>query len=229
MSDSETAPAQEKVATSSVPPVSKAINKPFQVQQKWKAEQAAKAAKAESQPKGKKAEKGRSFGMKLFLFTVFSILSSIFLSRTVTETWLWGYEGKYSNPAKIYHDFFPPKERFFSETELRKYDGTSADLPVYVAIDGDVYDVSLGRASYSPGGGYSFFSGVDAARAYVTGCFKTHLTHDIRGFGKKEIRSLDQWKNFFKNHAKYTYVGKVVHAPIDPDSPLPEPCDGHGK
>lgn len=51
-----------------------------------------------------------------------------------------------------------------------------------------MYDVTAGRESYSGTGGYAFFSGVDAARAYVTGCFKTHLTHDIRGFGKKEIR-----------------------------------------
>jgi hypothetical protein len=34
---------------------------------------------------------------------------------------------------------------------------------------------------YGPGGGYSFFAGRDAARAYVSGCFKSDLTHDLRG------------------------------------------------
>jgi hypothetical protein len=37
------------------------------------------------------------------------------------------------------------------------------------------------------GGGYHIFAGRDAARAFVTGCFKTHLTHDIRGFNEHEF------------------------------------------
>ncbi|KAL8279112.1 hypothetical protein RQP46_008570 [Phenoliferia psychrophenolica] len=229
MADSTSAP---KVPL--VPPVTKKINKPFQVQQKYLAEQALKKAAAATDGAGaggakkatKKAE--RSFTSKLLLFTVFSILSSVFLSRAVTETWLWGYEGKYSTPAKAYREFFPPAARVFSEAELAQYDGTDPNKPVYLGIDGDVYDVSEGRASYSGTGGYAFFSGVDAARSYVTGCFKTHLTHDIRGFNKKEMRSLDTWKNFFKNHGKYKWVGTVTHAPIDPDSPLPPPCQSHG-
>ena len=34
---------------------------------------------------------------------------------------------------------------------------------------------------YGPGGSYAHFAGVDAARAYVSGCFQEDLTHDLRG------------------------------------------------
>ena len=35
--------------------------------------------------------------------------------------------------------------------------------------------------SYGPGGSYHFFAGRDAARAFVTGCFESDLTPDLRG------------------------------------------------
>jgi hypothetical protein len=52
---------------------------------------------------------------------------------------------------------------------------------------GDVYDVSANRRMYGPGGGYGFFSGRDAARAFVTGCFKEDLTHDVRGLDPTQM------------------------------------------
>lgn len=51
-----------------------------------------------------------------------------------------------------------------------------------------MYDVSANRRFYGPGGGYAFFSGKDAARAFVTGCFKDDLTHDIRGLNQDELK-----------------------------------------
>lgn len=152
-------PAPDKVAPL-VPPVSKAINRPFQVQQKYNAQQALKkaaAAKEAAAGGAKKAasKQGRSVGANILLFTIVSVLTSVFLSRTVTETWLWGYEGKYANPVKVrlslgprvswaqlmtgttqvYRELFPPKERFFTEADLAKYDGTNPAKPVYIAID----------------------------------------------------------------------------------------------
>lgn len=34
---------------------------------------------------------------------------------------------------------------------------------------------------YGPGGSYNFFTGKDATRAFVTGCFKEDLTSDLSG------------------------------------------------
>lgn len=79
-------------------------------------------------------------------------------------------------------------------------------------------------------------AGKDAARAFATGCFKEHQTHDIRELNEDELRvrefshvlhvfnsifhchthilmlqSLNHWKNFFASHKDYPQVGKVVH------------------
>lgn len=132
---------------------------------------------------------------------------------------------------------------------------TKADaVAVQIAILGDVYDVSEGRRIYGPGGYYSFFSGRDASRAYVTGCFKTHLTYDVRDFddqqmsvsarrrsqaGRDQIKNdaadsglysvdlqgLMAWKDFYDKHAKYYKVGRVVLPPLDASVPVPEPCE----
>lgn len=52
---------------------------------------------------------------------------------------------------------------------------------------GNVYDVTKGSSTYKPGGSYWFFAGKDASRAYTTGCFKTHLTHDLRGLSDDQL------------------------------------------
>jgi len=84
---------------------------------------------------------------------------------------------------------------------LAQYDGSDPNKPIYLAIEylyfakclinsGDVYDVSANRRIYGPGGGYGFFAGRDAARAFVTGCFKEDLTHDIRGLDPRQLEVL---------------------------------------
>jgi hypothetical protein len=66
---------------------------------------------------------------------------------------------------------------------------------------------------------------VDAARAFGTGCFKEHRTHDLRGLSESELQSVEHWKQFFRDHKSYYKVGRVNHPPIDPSSPLPPHCD----
>lgn len=52
---------------------------------------------------------------------------------------------------------------------------------MYIAINGTIYDVSANRQTYGPGGSYQYFAGTDAARSFVTGCFATDQTADMRG------------------------------------------------
>jgi predicted heme/steroid binding protein len=75
--------------------------------------------------------------------------------------------------------------RTFTPEELSRYSGADPSLPIYLAIKGDVFDVSSNRLRYGPLGTYGHFAGRDASRSFVTGCFKTHLTHDTRGFGER--------------------------------------------
>ena len=48
--------------------------------------------------------------------------------------------------------------RIFTKEELSQFTGAN-DGDVYLAILGDVYDVTKGRKHYGVGGGYHFFSG----------------------------------------------------------------------
>ncbi|KAL2160770.1 hypothetical protein VTH06DRAFT_967 [Thermothelomyces fergusii] len=65
--------------------------------------------------------------------------------------------------------------------ELAAYDGSDPSKPIYLAINGTIYDVSSNPGTYGPGGSYQFFSGCDASRAFVTGCFAEDRTADMRG------------------------------------------------
>ncbi|TYJ57457.1 hypothetical protein B9479_001774 [Cryptococcus floricola] len=139
--------------------------------------------------------------------------------------------------------FVPPLKRFWAETplnpwklemkeftplQLAMYDG-SLDRPVYLAVDGVVFDVTSNRRIYGKGGSYSMMTGRDASRAFVTGCFETHLTHDLRGLSEDELKSVTHWKKFFENNEKYTKIGTVLNPPIDPSTPIPPPCRGEKK
>ncbi|KAI9737605.1 MAG: hypothetical protein M1818_005609 [Claussenomyces sp. TS43310] len=68
-----------------------------------------------------------------------------------------------------------------TDEQLAQYDGSDPKKPIYLAVNGTIFDVSSGRKFYGPGGSYSFFAGADATRGFVTSCFDTDITPDIRG------------------------------------------------
>ena len=73
-------------------------------------------------------------------------------------------------------------ERLLTPEELRKYDGTDGSPGLYIALLGQVFDVSKGKDHYGPGGGYSFFAAKDGSRAFVTGEFNEEgLSDDVTG------------------------------------------------
>jgi len=113
----------------------------------------------------------------------FLIAASFGLSYVVTggSSWTWG---GVQLPEYMRTDWWKEQLRgpvYFTPEELSAYDGQDPDKPIYLAINGTVYDVSNGRQIYGPGGSYSFFAGTDASRAYVTGCFADDITPDMRG------------------------------------------------
>jgi len=96
-----------------------------------------------------------------------------------------------------------------NDLELLQYNGADPSKPVYIALNGTIYDVSAGRHVYGPGGSYSFFAGRDATRAFITGCFDTDLTPDIRGAWEaympvdaEEVESYDENGNYRKTGGK---------------------------
>lgn len=74
-----------------------------------------------------------------------------------------------------------------TDAELALYNGEDPTKPIYVAVNGSVFDVSANPQVYGPLGGYHFFAGRDAARAFVSGCFQQDLTYDLRGLEEQFI------------------------------------------
>ncbi|KAJ7067939.1 hypothetical protein C8F01DRAFT_1364370 [Mycena amicta] len=155
----------------------------------------------------------------LLKFLLYVLVGGALLGKFITGSYTWEYETRLGSLKQ----FLPTDQRLFSERGLSEFVGEYG-RPAYLAIDGDVYDVSKGKA-YQPGGSYHFMVGIDAARAFGTGCFQTHKTHDLRGLSYKEWEGVQHWKQFFANHKEYKKVGRVSHPPIDPASPIPEHCD----
>lgn len=52
----------------------------------------------------------------------------------------------------------------YTSATLAKYNGGNDSLPIYVALDGYVYDVTIGKSFYVPGGTYHSIAGKDASR-----------------------------------------------------------------
>ncbi|KAK6201675.1 cytochrome b5-like heme/steroid binding domain-containing protein [Scheffersomyces amazonensis] len=155
------------------------------------------------------------------------ILLNAFLSWWFTSTSLWGYEGKWSNIRYINFKLSPLSQYVnFTTEELSIYNGSNIKLPIYVAVNGSVYDVTSSPAIYGPKGTYHKLSGKDCARVFVTGCFQNdnEFTYDLRGLDEIEVEhDLNQWKHFFEDSNKYWYVGKVHHQPVHGEPPAP--CD----
>ena len=77
-----------------------------------------------------------------------------------------------------------PQRRVFTPDELALHDGTRG-RGIYLAVLGEVYDVSAGRKHYGADGAYAHFAGRDASRSFITGkqgCFEGRWG-SIVGFG----------------------------------------------
>lgn len=81
------------------------------------------------------------------------------LSNFLTQSWTFGTE-PYLRPyvRMIQESPYNPLGRKmieFTPEKLARFDGSSDTRPVYVAIDGEVYDVSANRRIYGKGGSYN--------------------------------------------------------------------------
>lgn len=103
----------------------------------------------------------------------------------------------------------------FTPPTLRPFDGTNSQ-PVYVAVNGRVFDVTSGRNFYGPGGPYANFAGRDATRGLACSSFDEDMLttdlegplDDLKGLGDEEKSTLRGWEERFSE--KYLVVGKLV-------------------
>ncbi|XP_042611997.1 neuferricin-like isoform X1 [Cyprinus carpio] len=118
----------------------------------------------------------------------------------VLESWLRQQVSNERAPAPV---------RMLTEDELSLYSGGENSKGLYLAILGQVFDVEKGRKHYGPGGGYHFFTGKDASRAFITGDFtEAGLTSDVSDFTDSQIVALYDWLSFYQRD--YTPVGKLI-------------------
>lgn len=96
-----------------------------------------------------------------------------------------------------------------TEQQLKAFDGTDGNKPIYVAIKGRIFDVTGGKSVYGPGGAYAMFAGKDASRALAK---MTKNDEDVcgslDGLSDKELGVLADWEKKFE--AKYPVVGRLA-------------------
>jgi len=103
------------------------------------------------------------------------------------------------------HDL-PPQD--FVPDQLAQYDGTREQMPICLAVRGEVFNVSLGQAFYGAGGDYHVLAGTDAT--WRLG--KRRLEHDVmqddHPLTAEENDEVDGWLRLFRS--KYPRLGRLL-------------------
>lgn len=141
------------------------------------------------QPRSRKAkrkissEDAYSPYLDILRVLTFLLLASCGLSYLISsgESYFWGMKNPPKYLQKSWWEMQIRGPLYLTTEELAAFDGTDPTRPIYLAINGTIYDVSSNARTYGPGGPYHFFAGTDASRAYVTGCFAEDRTADMRG------------------------------------------------
>jgi len=108
----------------------------------------------------------------------------------------------------------PPDQKLFTKDQLKAYDGSPGAPGLYLAYLGMVYDVSKGEKHYGLDGGYHFFAGKDASRAFITGEFEANgLQEDVEGLDVGSFGGIREWNEFYNKD--YVLVGRLVGAYYD--------------
>ena len=108
----------------------------------------------------------------------------------------------------------PPRD--FTLSQLREFDG-KANKKIYVALKGDVYDVSASAEYYGPGSTYDCFAGRDASRAMAKLSFEeAELSNpNLDDLGPFERDVLENWVEKFKYMKAYPIVGRLSYPRTD--------------
>lgn len=113
----------------------------------------------------------------------------------------------------------PDSERTISLEELAKQTGANDEIPegyatapIYVAVDGLVFDMSFGGVGfYGPGGPYTKFAGRDATRALALMKIDAveEESADISDCTEKQVKTMRDWVKTFRERKKYPIVGRL--------------------
>ncbi|KAE8350870.1 cytochrome b5-like heme/steroid binding domain-containing protein [Aspergillus coremiiformis] len=137
-------------------------------------------------PRSQKPKSTRNEKTTISILDIIRVLATLVIAScglsyymTSSESVLWGYRPWFTRWPVLARYLQGPL--VLTPEQLSLYNGTDSSLPIYLAINGTVFDVSANPLVYGPGAHYNVFTGKDATRAFVTGCFEEDQTHDLRG------------------------------------------------
>lgn len=103
-------------------------------------------------------------------------------------------------------------ERLWTAEQLRLYGAERRHhRQILLAVIGEVFDVTRGRAYYGAAGGnhYQIFAGRDGSRAFSTGDFtQAGATDSLDGLTAAQVSGVIGWLEFYRE--EYMPVGKLV-------------------
>lgn len=139
--------------------------------------------------------------------------------RSTLEDWYDKFR-YYKNYPVVGRYSYPPTGKEFTTEELlalktqtASSDPSRIDPPIYMAIKGQVLDVSYGGMEmYGPDGPYYLFAGRDASRALAKMSFSPSdvESSDLSDLSPDQLKVLDDWEKKFLQAKKYPVVGKLV-------------------
>jgi len=117
----------------------------------------------------------------------------------------------------------PDPPRNFTVEQLKYFDGTKDEKtddekPVYLSVNGTVFDVTDGKDFYGPEGPYCNFAGRECGVALAKMSFDTEHLDDLEGCDSlppSEKQELEGWIEKFTYYRPYPIKGRLV-----PDSIL---------
>jgi len=93
--------------------------------------------------------------------------------------------------------------------QLQSFDGSDSDQPIYIAVDGIIYDVTSAARMYGAGKPYNVFAGRDATYALGSGSLKAEsVSKPASLLTPKQVQRMQEWKQVYDR--KYNRVGKLV-------------------
>ncbi|GJQ75665.1 hypothetical protein Trydic_g17740 [Trypoxylus dichotomus] len=107
-----------------------------------------------------------------------------------------------SGSCRYFHHKEGISKNVFTSEELKLYDGINKK-ELYLAVLGNVFDVTKGAQHYGPGKTYNIFIGRDASRNFIDGKFNQgDASDDIINLSHKDLLSIHDWLRFYKKEYK---------------------------
>ncbi|KAG7885646.1 hypothetical protein KL938_000678 [Ogataea parapolymorpha] len=142
----------------------------------------------------------------LVLVAIVVILATFFLGSTIFAP----SRTVEINPAA---DDVAVEEQEFTPRTLYKYNGFDLEQ-IYIAVKGNVYDVSKSRQFYGPSGPYSNFAGHDASRGLAKNSFDECKYLLFVSTNLEEIKESGELAQYAYYHE--VPVGLVICKPLQP-------------